>query len=25
MERIPQIRGVRDVTDHSVRENAFYK
>ncbi len=25
MERIPQIRGVRDVTDHTVRENAFYK
>ena len=25
MERIPQIRGVRDVTDHTIRENAFYK
>lgn len=25
MERIPELKGVRDVTDHSVTENAFYK
>ena len=25
MERIPQLRGVRDKTDHTVRENAYYK
>lgn len=25
MERIPELKGVRDVTDHSNRENAFYK
>lgn len=25
MERIPQLKGVRDVTDHTVTENAFYK
>ena len=25
MERIPELQGVRDVTDHSNTENAFYK
>lgn len=25
MERIPQLRGVRDKTDHTVRENAYFK
>ncbi len=25
MEKVPQIRGIRDVTDHSVTENAYYK
>ncbi|WP_422445019.1 Fe-S biogenesis protein NfuA [Endozoicomonas sp. ALB091] len=25
MERIPELKGVRDVTDHSNTENAFYK
>ncbi len=25
LERIPELKGVRDVTDHSQRENAFYK
>ena len=25
MERIPELKGVRDVTDHSYTENAFYK
>ncbi|MFZ5723013.1 MAG: Fe-S biogenesis protein NfuA [Pseudomonadota bacterium] len=25
MERIPELRGVRDKTDHTVRENAYYK
>jgi len=25
MERIPQLKGVRDKTDHTVRENAYYK
>lgn len=25
LERIPELKGVRDVTDHSKRENAFYK
>ncbi|OED50991.1 Fe/S biogenesis protein NfuA [Endozoicomonas sp. (ex Bugula neritina AB1)] len=25
MERIPELKGVRDVTDHTVTENAFYK
>lgn len=25
MERIPEMKGVRDKTDHSVRENAYYK
>lgn len=25
MERIPEIRGVRDKTDHTVRDNAYYK
>jgi len=25
MERIPDLKGVRDVTDHSQRENAYYK
>ncbi len=25
MERIPELKGVRDVTDHSVKENAYYK
>jgi Fe/S biogenesis protein NfuA len=25
MERIPVLKGVRDVTDHSQRENAYYK
>ncbi len=25
MERIPQLKGVRDVTDHTYTENAFYK
>ncbi|MBD9484283.1 Fe-S biogenesis protein NfuA [Pseudomonas sp. PDM14] len=24
LERIPELKGVRDVTDHSVRENAYY-
>jgi Fe/S biogenesis protein NfuA len=24
LERIPQLTGVRDVTDHSQRENAYY-
>jgi Fe/S biogenesis protein NfuA len=24
LERIPQLKGVRDVTDHSIRENAYY-
>ncbi|MNU09696.1 Fe/S biogenesis protein NfuA [compost metagenome] len=24
MERIPELKGVRDVTDHSNRENAYY-
>ena len=25
MERIPELKGVRDVTDHTFTENAFYK
>jgi Fe/S biogenesis protein NfuA len=25
MDRIPELKGVRDVTDHSQRENAYYK
>lgn len=25
LERIPELKGVRDVTDHSVRENAYFK
>jgi len=25
LEQLPQLKGVRDVTDHSVTENAFYK
>lgn len=25
MERIPELKGVRDVTDHSKRENAYYR
>jgi len=25
LEQLPQLKAVRDVTDHSVRENAFYK
>ncbi len=25
MERIPELKGVRDKTDHSVRDNAYYK
>ncbi len=25
MERIPEMKGVRDKTDHTVRENAYYK
>lgn len=25
IERIPELKGVRDVTDHTVTENAFYK
>ncbi len=25
MERLPELTGVRDVTDHSVKENAYYK
>lgn len=25
MERLPQLRGIRDVTDHTVKENAYYK
>lgn len=25
MEKIPQIRAIRDVTDHTVTENAYYK
>ena len=24
LERIPELKGVRDVTDHSNRENAYY-
>lgn len=24
LERIPQLKGVRDVTDHSIKENAYY-
>ena len=24
LERIPELKGVRDVTDHSIRENAYY-
>lgn len=24
MERLPELKGVRDVTDHSVKENAYY-
>ena len=24
LERIPELKGVRDVTDHSVKENAYY-
>jgi len=24
MERIPELKGVRDITDHSNRENAYY-
>ncbi|MNN85467.1 Fe/S biogenesis protein NfuA [compost metagenome] len=24
MERIPELKGVRDVTDHSNKENAYY-
>ncbi|MBU0883366.1 MAG: Fe-S biogenesis protein NfuA, partial [Gammaproteobacteria bacterium] len=23
-ERIPELKGVRDVTDHSIKENAYY-
>ncbi len=25
MERIPELKGVRDKTDHTVRENAYFK
>ncbi|WP_163833749.1 Fe-S biogenesis protein NfuA [Spartinivicinus ruber] len=25
MEKIPELKGVRDVTDHSFRENAYYR
>lgn len=25
MERIPEMKGVHDKTDHTVRENAYYK
>ena len=25
MERIPELKGVRDVTDHSKRDNAYYR
>lgn len=25
LERLPQLRGIRDVTDHTVTENAYYK
>jgi len=25
LEQIPQLREVRDVTDHTVTENAYYK
>lgn len=25
LERLPQLKGIRDVTDHSVTENAYYK
>ncbi|MDD7804961.1 MAG: Fe-S biogenesis protein NfuA [Endozoicomonas sp. (ex Botrylloides leachii)] len=25
MERIPELRGVRDVTDHTIRDNAYFK
>ena len=25
MERIPELKGVRDVTDHSQRDNAYYR
>ncbi|MDP6264369.1 MAG: NifU family protein, partial [Pseudomonadales bacterium] len=25
LEQLPQLKAVRDVTDHSVTENAFYK
>ncbi len=25
MERIPELKGVRDKTDHTVRDNAYYK
>ncbi|MFY9961208.1 MAG: Fe-S biogenesis protein NfuA, partial [Pseudomonas sp.] len=24
LERIPELKGVRDVTDHSQKENAYY-
>ena len=24
LEQLPQLKGVRDVTDHSVTENAYY-
>ena len=24
LERIPELKGVRDVTDHSIKENAYY-
>ena len=25
MEQLPELKEVRDVTDHSVRENAYYR
>jgi Fe/S biogenesis protein NfuA len=25
LEQLPQLKSVRDVTDHTVTENAFYK
>ncbi len=25
MERIPELKGVRDITDHSVKDNAYYQ
>ena len=25
LEKVPEIKGIKDVTDHSERENAYYK